>query len=923
MSDYREPKLQIIQDFEAALAGGAAPLYACYIGPNYELHRFTEEDEQAEIGPYDRTASSSVFAWPDKIAGGIIDVDNASIWIEDALVLYSEDPNYEVLEDNSNQIRNDGLIFATNSAADRSSEFGDRDVAVGDIAKVTYVDESSAQVVLETEVIGLLADTVAGTTDPDNVRLVGFGDTEAGASESTTLAPPSRFNTGYDITNYDGLADGYPLDTYSIRIVSLGFSGTGGLDGTILNITSAGGDTEITATLGSTDYPFVATASSAAPGPSSGCPDGVYEVPLGARGAILQICDSGDATSPSVGTIWEVTVSQDYTEVDVTNAAEFDTAGPYTGDKNTQYILTITTGGTVGTDDLIINIKTNNGADTEETLTIPASDFPPASVDYAVGNKGMVLTFVSGTQWNTGDIVTFDVLGESEGEIHTLILRDPVGATAAVSFEADLFVKDTFEFPSEYYTLTGDDITISGSALLITDLLGSPAVPLEIHDGTLYADYRELRTENCNELRSLDRVTQVDDVLGPAVTDNPLSKAVFHGISESGGVAVFYMAICTDDYDGYEQALDILTENDDVYQLHCSTHDQAVKDLMRSHVLERSDQLNNQWRIAWVTNDQPLIKPIYTELANGDDILATVTEFTAGQIRLVEATNALFASNGVKGGDKFRINFSEDASGNVTYDEYTVDRVEDEDTLILLESLPGAITVPVQIEIHREQDNDEYAASLAGDAVQYNTRRVYDVWADNPVEDDGTAMDLLYVAAALAGQRSGVPPHAPLSQVSLTSISLDPQLKMSRTQMNTIAAGGVWIVTKDFDGRVFTRHQVSTVNDPADLNSREQSVTTNLDHISRDFLANTNDLFGQGNVSPEMVSLIRQRINSLIESISNRPYSAKIGPQMLGAEIIGLRIDEVLKDTIIVEIDPALPVPLNELTIFFRVGATT
>jgi hypothetical protein len=700
----------------------------------------------------------------------------------------------------------------------------------------------------------------------------------------------------------------------------MGFGGLGGLDGTVLNITSEGNDTETTITLGEAEAPFNGSSSSSTESSSSGCPSGFYEVALGARGALMHICDGGNGSTVALGTVWEVAISQDYTEVDVTESAEFNTTGPYTGDTNTQYIMTVVSGGVVGTQDLIINVKTNNGADAEETSTILASEFPPAEVAFSVGNKGMTITFVSGTEWNTGDIITFDVFGEAEGPIHTLILRDPIDIDAGISFQVDLFVRDTFQFPPEFTTLTADDITVDGSASYITDLLGTDAAH-EIHDGTLYADYRELKTADCNELGSIDRVTNVSSVLGPAVEDNPLAKACFHGLENSGGVAVFYMAICTDDLDGYEAALDILTENDLVHGIVPLSHDQDVKDLAKAHVIERSDNLNNQWRIAWVTNDQPLVKEIYTELANEDDILATVEEFSSGLFRKVVASNALFISNGVKGGDKLRINFSTDAFGVTTYDEYVVDRVEEEDEIVLLTSLPGAITVPVKIEIHRAQDNNEYAASLAADSAQYNTRRVFNVWADTPVESDGSAMDLLYVASALAGQRAGMSPHAPMSQVTVSGISMDPQRKFSRTQLNTIASGGVWIVTKDFSGRVFTRHQLSTVTDPDNLNEREQSPTTNLDHISRDFLANTDDLFGQGNVSPEMVSLIRQRVNSLIESISNRPYPAKIGPQMLGAEIIGLRIDAVLKDTIIVEIDPALPVPLNDLTIYFRVGA--
>jgi hypothetical protein len=910
---YREPKLQIFQDFEAALAAGAAPLHGCIIGPNYELHRFDEESEKAEIGEYDRAVSSSTVLWPDKVAGGVIDVDNATLWIEDALLRYYESiASAEVVTDNSNKIFS-SVIFKSNSFADRTfSAFGNRDVQVGDTARVSWVESSSSQkVTFETTVAGFEADVVPGTADPDATRRIGFGDTTEGATESPSTTVPSKFITDYDTSLYDGLADGYPLDVYTIRVLEQGFDGAGGLDGTTLRITSAGNDVTLEVVLGSVDAPFASASSASA---------GNYEVPLGARGALLLLSDAGSGTIEDQAT-WDVTISQDYTEVDPASPIEFDVSGPYTGDKNTQYVMTVVLGGDVGTDDLVINVTTTNGADTTEQFTVPAADFASSSVnDYAIGIRGIEISFFDVTQWNTGDVIVWDVEAESEGAIHTLILRDPLPVATGIDLDLDLFVRDTFEFPSDSYDLTEDDITIFGNASYVTDILGTGEEPFPIFDGILYADYRELKTDDCNQVGAIDSITDVESILGPVSPLNPLAKGVSHALENSGGIAVFYIAICSDDLTGYTEALDILTENDLVHGLVPLSNDQDVKDLTVAHVKERSDNLNNQWRIAWFANNEPQVSDVYTELYSGDDILATVEEFSVGLYRKVVASGALFETNGVEAGDTLRINFSIDSEGNETYDEYIIDRVEDEETLILTTSLPGAITVAVKVEVWRNLSKTEYATALAQHAAQYNERRVYAVWADNPVENDGSALDLIYLAAALAGQRSGIPPHAPMSNLDVAGIALDPQLKFSRTQLNTIAAGGVWIVVKDFTGRVYTRHQLSTITNPDDLNQREQSKTTNLDHISRDFRDNTQDLFGQGNISPEMLALIRQRVNSLIEKISNRSYPAKIGPQMLDAEILTLAVDEVLRDSVIVEINPDMPDPLNELTIRFKVS---
>lgn len=900
---YSEPKLQIFQDFQPALSAGAAPLYACVIGPNYELHRFSEETEKAYIAPYDRAVGSVVYAWPDHVAGGDIDLDTAVIWLEGTLMRYYTGVSVvEQVTDNGNQLFS-SLVFKTANGYDReSAAFGDRDVAVGDTVRLTWINPSTLlQETFETTVAGFVADTVSGTADPTTIRVSGFGDTTAGATETTVK--PLRITTAYVTAAYDGLPYGYPEDTYTIRVLEQGFAGAGLLDGTKLRITSAGGDTATEVVLG-TDIAWGGS---------------YYEVPLGVRGAIMRVSDSSGGQPIANQATWVVVVSQTYTEVDVTDAAEFKATGPYTGSRNTQYIMTCVIGGTVGTDDLVFNITTNNGADIEDQITVPASDFPPAQNDYAIGSYGMELSFFSTTAWNTGDVVVFDVAGQSSGAIHTLVLRDNIPVETSVQCDMDLLIEQTIQMSSSFYTLSDDSITIFGNASYLSNLLGSTTA-MSLFGGSLYADYRELKTNDCTELGTVETVTGLEDVLGPAVATNPLALGVRYALAESGGTPVYYVATCGESLSSYSDALDVLTENDEIYSLVTLSDLATVKALVATHVEERSSALNNQWRIGWVGNTEPEVAPVLVTGSGGADILATVEEYSPGLYRKVTSTGALFLTSGVEGGDELRINYSLDLSGNTIHATYMVDRVIDEDTIILTTSLPAPIVVAIKVEIWRDQTNNEYAASLAAYPARFDSRRMYCVYGDGFVDLNGGALDTYYVCCALAGQRSGMAPHAPMSQVTLSSVLMDPIVKFSRTHNNTIASGGNWIVAKDFSARVYTRHQVSTYTNPNDLNQREQSKTTNLDHISRDFYLNTQDLFGQGNISPEMINLIRQRVNSLIEKISNRPYPAKLGPQMLDAEIIRLERDSVLRDTLLVEINPDMPDPLNTLNILFTIS---
>ena len=133
-----------------------------------------------------------------------------------------------------------------------------------------------------------------------------------------------------------------------------------------------------------------------------------------------------------------------------------------------------------------------------------------------------------------------------------------------------------------------------------------------------------------------------------------------------------------------------------------------------------------------------------------------------------------------------------------------------------------------------------------------------------------------------------------------------------------MAGSGIWIVRTNLDGEVFTRHQVTTDND--DINMREDTITTNLDHISRDFKSALSDLYGRGNVSNQMIELIRSRVNATASDISGRNYPDTIGPQLQDIEITKLERDPVLRDHVDIVIEPVLPYPLNNLNVYIRVS---
>jgi len=291
--------------------------------------------------------------------------------------------------------------------------------------------------------------------------------------------------------------------------------------------------------------------------------------------------------------------------------------------------------------------------------------------------------------------------------------------------------------------------------------------------------------------------------------------------------------------------------------------------------------------------------------------MVTIEEYGAGQYRKVVADNALFIAGGVLAGDLLRINFDENGEG---YDEYVIDRIVDEETLILVAGPAAPVVVAIQAAVWREYTADQYATALAAYPTKYNSQRFLSVYIDGNQNSDGTEQELYYAACRVAGQRSAMAPHQPQSRVVLPYSYIQPVWKFSRTQMNTIAAGGNWIVVKDYTGSIYTRHQITTWTDPDELLKRETTFQVNADSISYEIKDVVDSLFGRGNATPEMINLIRQNVRSQIETISGRQWSDLLGSQISGYTINYIRIHPTNRDTIEVDIDFELPAPLNNLT---------
>lgn len=898
---YVPPSLKIYQEFAPQLVGNLRPLYACIVAPQYALHRFEVEDEQALLGAYNAPVGNVFSSWPNRETGSTIDTATSAVWVKDAILKYY---NYSItgtgtgptdwdglITSDGNQVRSDSLVFKTANSVNRSTVFGDRDVTIGD-----YVKVQKGATIVESRIAGLVADVVDAVIDAAAASPTNKTTTTETATVVDHITSPN-FTVTASAAAYAGLVAGKPSEVYTCVVTDT----DGTQEGTTIAILSASGTDDVASqVLAATGVPMA----------------------LGTRGAAMTMTNTFDGFSSSsqtesnssqsdsnssmsssgqpfltIGDSWVVTIAQDYTPAIPTSG------GTYAGTKDTVYLAKVTTGGTVGSGTVKFAITTDNGFDTGVEVQVTAAG------TYSIGNYGVTLTFTGGAQYCTGDVFIAEVTATGAGAYRTIVLADNLtGWSNTDVFAVTLGIIETIELDVFNWAATASSITVIPSARHTASYLG-PEAQFYILGGTLYIDYRELIQDNTRLVGFIQDITEVETILGPATTENPLALMVYTALSESADTGVYYIGVSADTVAAYVTALEELEETAELYSIVPFNTSAAVQSAVMAHIDAMALPGVAQFRVLWAGIDTPQTDAFYTVLASGNDIKATV----AGTA--LTATGALFITNGVRAGDTVRINYHTDPKGAVIYDEAVIAAVNTQSTLTLESSL--TIGYPVKMEVWRTATQAEYAANIAARAESLKSRRAYAVWADNPVVGAYAAVSKAYAAAAGAGLRSGMAPHAPLTNVNFSYLKVDPMVGFSATRMNLMAGKGVWLIVSDINLNVYTRHQVST--DPTDINTREQTITTNLDHICRDYKLNLNDLYGKGNVSPGMLELIRIRVHGITTMITGRNYPAQIGPQLLDLDIVRLEQDPVNRDQVWLEIEPSLPYPMNQLTVKFRV----
>lgn len=932
MATYVVPQVLVYQEFALVSEADIQQLPAHIAGGHAHLIRYDEADEKpfGQLGQYDRLVDTD-YSWPNRPAGGVLDDSYVKVYIDDALLMYYDNSigvgdTIQTVADKPNQIRAADTSFKANGLAyPRDDALFDRDVALGDAVKVRLVVGSGVYEFCS-YIAGFVGEVIAAVVQDATADTGNQADDIAATSSSQTDGPDNCVDIeSVDGALYDGLEDGDVEETYTVLVTQSSV----GEDATTarLRVTSASGN----------DDDLVLTPSA-------------FGVPtaIGSRGLTVTwnndgtgVCSTSaveegyDVDDFLVGQEWEVGVAMTFDAVTATSG------GDYTGAEDVTYIVEVTKGG-LWADEPQITCTTDKGIDVSGPTTITG-----AGVAVAVGTKGVTISFDEDGLCK-GDRFYIECDAEGVGAYQTLVLGHnfPTEVLDNGETESDLtlYIRKNIEVPENRdgfaplvnWELEATQITIKSGIIAYDDSYTDDGTPLslpvhmECDYSWVYVEARYWLSELCGEVNQIFNVSALaSDISGALHPDNPLKYGVYKALQNSNGTPVSYTAVCDpDDLDEWLRVTELIDGRRDCYGLVPLTRNPLVFGIYQGHADGQSSPEFGRWRTCWFNLDETLEKAIVDDTLSTDDavVMATLednpsasgTQYT---LLTIPDKNGQFVENGVCSGDIARFLYTTDGFGGELYTEFIIDSVISEDAVLLLAGHTAAIGVPQKIEIWRNLTETEQATELAL-TEGYNNRRVQMVWP-NEIEADGYTVEGYFLCAALAGLASSVVPHQGLTQLEISGFTSVSQTtdKFNRTQLTTMASGGVWIVTQDLeDGDIFTRHAVTT-GDYETIAEREEQITRNMDSMSFFFLDVFSPYIGISNVTPGTLALLRAETNAALRYLESNAYVPRLGSQLISGDIVALRAHATLQDRILVSVDLVLPFPLNNVELHMRLVA--
>ena len=953
-----KPAVIVRREFETTPTIVAQQLRACIIGSAFQLVRFFKSGEKANglvktvtslpsgVIAGGTTAGTSLKAMfsatdinsiPNIAATSVLDAASVKVFVEDAYLTYADfydDGNF-VPEGATTGTYNSITLASTAWKGTTRDTKLIQNVAVGDVVQLYTggtADGSTATLVKTSRVTGFTAVATADTTPSVPTVVSNFSTItsatikDAGGLEITeiaiggitfTLSAATALNNdakqvadprkaGSTFTNYTLTVNGWNSATNTAKVAVVSSTGLDDQTGDI--VCAATGNTGLTLPSG-----FTITSTAANP----------TTVTTGANGTFKYTPAHKLPTAMTAGT-------------STVNGVRI-TANSTGILKDTTYYATCISGGALKTG-CTFKVTTNNGSDVISSDVIICGS---STLDtLTVGSYGLGLTFNVITAdsyvpgFVRGDSIRISITAAASGLVDTLVLADAYTASAAIT-RVRLSKVKTVEVPRFRNTFVANwavvsptdaelrRISLSTQLIVRSSKINAGMTDAYITAGKVYFEYKAY-VALPREVGSVNSLSDITTRLGTVDPANELAYGVYKAWSNANGATVHFIPTLSNTLTGtrgFADALSLAKGVRNCYSIVPLSQNADVWNACVAHAQSESSPANGRYRIVWIAPEVAIHNLIQdssvgdsSALLQADSAAATIT----GQwtVNTTAGLDPRFTET-VQPGDYVRTNFDQDSSGAVTYVEYKIVAVVDNDTVIISSSVDPALANS-RIEIFRNLSSAALATEYVKVAGGFSSERVFAVVSDrgvNGLRVGGVPVKNWNIACAFAGLRSGSRPHQPLANVELLGFdgSNDTIPAFDETDLDTLRDGGTWVVRNDQDGRIYAERQLST--SVIDLFRKEQSVTCNVDSVSFTLYDALKTLVGRINITEGTLAQVSTDITAVMTRLSNKTGSETIGAQILAFTIVSVSVPATAQDTVTVKMTITVPLPMNIIDI--------
>lgn len=542
------------------------------------------------------------------------------------------------------------------------------------------------------------------------------------------------------------------------------------------------------------------------------------------------------------------------------------------------------------------------------TATIQVDDY----IDLTYTDGDTVLTYSSAIQEVSPDGKTLTLkrnLPSPDGDATvTAVVKRPTKEDAIIE--------------SQFITANEDAVTIKKDVKVSTAVTDTAA---QVVSATVYLSYRALRRDIANDFLTITSQSNAEAKLGKVNINNPMSVAASLIASAVSDMSYRILPIETDDANGYRQALDILSTNEDIYVIVPLTNDKDVISAYASHCTTLSEPEKSKWRIVYASQEMPSTK-VMVEINDGQLVKGS----TDAECYIKDTANGMFVTNNARVTDFVDIY---NASNSYQYSLQIIEVLNEsvvtcsttkwmrtsEGYSELEDKVTVASQEAVKYEVVRVLDTQGVADAISGIADSFKNKRLRLVYPDTIMLNINSVSEMVpsyYLCVTLGAMRAGYPPHQGFSTIGLSGISrvLRANNMFSDDQLADMAGNGVfWVVQDTPEELPYVLYQTTTDN--TQLETAEDSCVAVVDYASRYLKINLKKVLGRYNVNTISVNYVKTVINSVLDDMTSTSYQY-IGPILTGAELLSVETEgDKIKPTVHIEI----PYPVNGVDVTLQV----